>query len=66
MSKKKIPVPEPEEEVYICPYASWGDATGLIPFAAEDSVQRSSYDEVCPYMSEYSGNKDENIKGCGE
>jgi hypothetical protein len=66
MSKKKIPVPEPEEEGYICPYASWGDITGLIPFAAGDSVQLSSYDEGCPYLSEYGGDKDENIKSCGE
>lgn len=59
MSKKKIPVPEPEEEMYICPSASWGDVTGLIPFAAEDSVRRSYYDEVYPYLSEYGGNKEE-------
>ena len=66
MSKKKISVPEPKEDGYICPYASWGDITGLIPFAAEDSVLRSSYDEICRYLSEYGGNKDENIKSCGE
>ena len=59
MSKKKIPVPEPEKEEYICPSASWGDMTGLIPFAAEDSAERSSYDEVYPYLPEYGGNKEE-------
>ncbi len=58
MSKKKIPVPEPEEEEYVCPSASWGDKTGLTPFAADDSVQRSSYDKVYPYLSEYGGKKD--------
>ncbi|MCR4796798.1 MULTISPECIES: hypothetical protein [Ruminococcus] len=57
--KKKIPVPEPEKEEYICPSASWGDMTGHIPVAAEDSVQRDSYDEMYPHLSEYGGNKDE-------
>lgn len=59
MSKKKknIPVPQPEKEEYICPSASWGDMTGLIPFAAEDSDQRSSYEEVYPYLAEYGGAK---------
>lgn len=43
--KREIPVPEPEnDKEYICPSASWGDITGLIPFAAEDSAQRGSYD----------------------
>ncbi len=59
MSKKKIPVPEPEKEEYICPSASWGDMTGLIPFAAEDGIQRSSCDETYSYLPEYGGDKEE-------
>lgn len=57
-NKKKIPVPEPEnEEEYVFPSASWGDMTGLIPYAAEDREERSSYGEVYPYLPEYGGNK---------
>lgn len=58
MSRKKreIPVPEPENaEEYICPSASWGDITGLVPFAAENSDQHGSYSEIYPYISEYVG-----------
>lgn len=57
MSRKKrdIPVPEPDKEEYFCPSASWGDMTGLIPYAAEDSAQRSSYAEIYPYLPEYGG-----------
>lgn len=54
-NKKKIPVPEPEKEEYECPAASWGDMTGLIPYAAEDIADRSSYGDVYPYLPEYGG-----------
>ena len=58
-SKKKIPVPDPEnDEEYICPSASWGDVTGLIPYSAEAGIERASYDEVYPFLHEYGGNKD--------
>lgn len=58
MSRKKreIPVPDPEnDEEYICPSASWGDITGLVPFAADDGNQHGSYEEVYPYPSGYEG-----------
>ena len=47
LSRKKleIPVPDPEnDKEYICPSASWGDITGLVPFAADDGNQHGSYD----------------------
>ena len=58
-NNKNIPVSEPEKSEYICPSASWGDMTGLIPFAAEDSAECSSCEGVYPYLSEYGGNKAE-------
>ncbi|WP_294410934.1 hypothetical protein [uncultured Ruminococcus sp.] len=55
-NKKKIPVPEPEsDDEYICPAASWGDRTGIIPYSAEDMMERASYDEVHPFLHEYEG-----------
>ncbi|MBR6997156.1 MAG: hypothetical protein IKH96_14250 [Ruminococcus sp.] len=56
MSRKKreIPVPDPEnDKEYICPSASWGDITGIIPLAAGDSTQSGPYEEVYPYPSGY-------------
>jgi hypothetical protein len=54
--KREIPVPDPENaEEYICPSASWGDITGIIPLAAGDSTQSGPYEEVYPYLSEYVG-----------
>ena len=57
-NKKKIPVPDPEKEEYECPAASWGDMTGLIPYAAENDSGRSSYGEMYHYLSEYGGEKE--------
>lgn len=57
-NKKRIPVPDPEnDEEYICPSASWGDTSGIIPYSAEDSIERASYDEVYPFLPEYGDNK---------
>lgn len=57
-NKKRIPVPEPEsEEEYLFPSASWGDMTGLIPFAAEDNAQRLAYEETHLYTPENGGEK---------
>ena len=54
--KREIPVPDPENaEEYICPSASWGDITGIIPLAAGDSTQSGPYEEVYPYPSGYEG-----------
>jgi hypothetical protein len=58
-NKKKIPVPDPEDdEEYICPSALWDDMAGLIPYAAEGRSDRASYDVGCPFLTEYGGNKD--------
>ena len=37
---------------YICPSASWGDMTGLIPGGEADP---ESYREIYPYLPEYGG-----------
>lgn len=43
---KKIPE-------YICPSASWGDMTGLIPGGITDPEK---YQEIYPFLPEYGGN----------
>lgn len=57
MSKKtrNIPVPDPKSDKseYICPSASWGDMTGLIPYAAENKDELNAYSEIYPYLPEY-------------
>ena len=56
MSRKKIiPVPDPEKEEFECPAASWGDMTGLIPYAAEDTDEGKTYDGICHCPPEYGG-----------
>ena len=55
MKKKKTP--ESGKLEYVCPSASWGEMTGLLPTPAEDANERDSYDEIFPYLPEYSGNK---------
>lgn len=55
-----IPVPDLRRQrglEYTCPSASWGDMTGLIPYAAEDDAQLSNYDELYPYLPEYKAGK---------
>lgn len=49
---KDIPVPEPDiqELEYVCPSASWGDMTGLIPANPTDKDTRDSYQDVYPYL----------------
>lgn len=54
--KKKLQYKKDEEE-YICPSASWGDMTGLLPNPAEDVDKHDPYDDVYPYLPEYSGRK---------
>ena len=57
MSKKtrKIPVPDSEADKseYICPSASWGDMTGLRPYAVENKDALDAYGEIYPYLPEY-------------
>lgn len=58
-NKKNIPVPDPEnEDEYILPPASWGNMTGHIPYSAEALMERASYDEVYPFLTEYGGEKE--------
>lgn len=49
---KKIPVPEPDRQEleYVCPSASWGDMTGLIPANPTDKETRDNYQEIYPYL----------------
>ncbi|SEL45387.1 hypothetical protein SAMN02910353_02649 [Ruminococcus sp. YRD2003] len=55
--KKSIPVPEPEKQEleYVCPSASWGDMTGLIPAGECDDKVDEAYKELFPYRPEYLG-----------
>lgn len=55
MEKKKfIPVPDPDqtELEYICPSASAGDMTGLIPANNSPETESESYKELYPYIPE--------------
>lgn len=58
--KKHIPVPEPEKQEleYVCPSASWGDMTGLIPADTDTDGSAESYGDLYPYLPEYGGNSD--------
>ena len=49
-----IPVTETERNglEYVCPSASWGDMTGLIPSGLENGSEIESYEDVYPYMPE--------------
>ncbi len=49
---RKIPVPEPDRQglEYVCPSASWGDMTGLIPANPTDKETRDNYQEIYPYL----------------
>ncbi|MBQ8182017.1 MAG: hypothetical protein IJ010_08645 [Ruminococcus sp.] len=52
MNYKKIPVPEPDKNdlEYVCPSASWGDMTGLIPAGSENHSELLSYEEMYPFL----------------
>lgn len=52
---KKIPVPEPDKQEleYVCPSASWGDMTGIIPANPTDKETRDNYREIYPYLPAY-------------
>jgi hypothetical protein len=45
MSKKRknIPVPDHEKEEYECPAASWGDMTGIMPYASENGSKTKDH-----------------------
>ena len=50
MNSKNRPVPDREPPEYICPSASWGDMTGLIPCALNDDSEINSYENIYPYL----------------
>lgn len=35
---------------YCCPSASWGDMTGLIPYALQSDNDAAAYNEVYPFL----------------
>lgn len=45
---------------YCCPSASWGDMTGLIPYAAYGNGELESYNEVYNYLPNVKENTEEN------
>ena len=49
---KNIPIHEPDRQEleYVCPSASWGDMTGLIPANPTDKETRDSYQDIYPYL----------------
>lgn len=51
-NKKNIPVPDPDTRdiEYICPSASWGDMTGLIPANNSHETISEEYEELYPYL----------------
>ncbi len=52
MNNRRFPFPEPEknELKYVCPSASWGDMTGLIPTGTEEHSELESYEEMYPFL----------------
>ncbi len=55
MYNNSIPIKEPKEKdlEYVCPAASWGDMTGLIPANNSLETISESYNELFPYLPEY-------------
>lgn len=58
--KNTIPVPDPDKKglEYLCPPASWGDMTGLIPADSGFDDAVDNYDDLYPYLPEYKGESD--------
>jgi len=52
MKKKKRPSDNAEGTVYLCPSASWGDMTGLIPADTGQEGSEESYEELYPYRAD--------------
>ena len=55
--KREIPVPDPNAGglEYVCPAASWGDMTGLIPSSPVHGSENDSYADVYPFKPAYGG-----------
>lgn len=58
--KKSIPVPDSDKQgiEYVCPSASWGDMTGLIPTGENDDKNDEAYKDIYPYTPKYGGSTD--------
>ncbi len=50
--KKKKPVSGRDEAVYLCPSASWGDMTGLIPADPHKDEAVENYEDLYPYRAD--------------
>ncbi len=52
MEERKIPVKEPYIDglEYVCPAASWGDMTGLIPANNSKETISEEYEKLYPYL----------------
>ncbi len=52
MSKRNIPIGDPDngELEYVCPAASQGDMTGLIPANNSKETISEEYQELYPYL----------------
>lgn len=61
-TEKQYPFPEPDKNSlnnineYYCPSVSWGDMTGLIPYAAKNDGEIESYNAVYPYLPDETEN----------
>jgi hypothetical protein len=54
-----IPITEPESQdiEYVCPAASWGDMTGLIPANNSPETISEEYEELYPYLPKAKSNE---------
>lgn len=52
MNGRSIPIGDPDKNdmEYVCPAASWGDMTGLIPANNSSETISENYDELYPYL----------------
>lgn len=57
-----IPITEPDSNdvEYVCPAASWGDMTGLIPANNFPETISEEYQNLYPYLPDAKGKKSNN------
>lgn len=53
MKKKNKPSISARKTVYLCPSASWGDMTGLIPADTQIDGADESYEELYPFRADH-------------
>lgn len=58
MKKKNKPAAGAVDAIYLCPSASWGDMTGLIPADTCQDDAEESYEELYPYRADQAGKTD--------